>query len=653
MQETAGPRPSKQSLCKAHPRAQLTVAPCIEASRLLFSSHLLIFEKWNQSKSIPRVVAMEEFPFKERIGAPEVFTNRAKDLAYFESWIRDIEKEAAIANAIVSHRKVGKTALLQRLYNLLFQRRGKVIPFYFEIEEKKRLLGEFSRVYYMTFISQFLSFKKQQWLGISYSSEKMLEVSAELKLDYITEDVKEWQRLAEINGSGSVLWTYTREAPHRIAEISGDRILVIIDEFQHLNRYIYEAWPGVPELQLAELAGSYLGTCESKIAPMLITGSEVGMLMRLIYRQLPKRFEFYYLEKFPPQDFLELGYKLSALYEIPVTDECLLLAHKALDGHPAYLRDIFRSKCPNKDLTTPQGFNEAFLFEVGKPQGRIRAGWEEYLDAALDQINQINAKKIVLFLAKHHEREWTRQEIKEHCGLTNMSDQELERKLQALVAGDLIAQGHSSIYYQGLGDPTFDKVFRLKYQEEIEQISFEAIKADMLSKLEEENRKLKAALAAETAEKNKLRGALNQKQGEIGELWVKSILRYYSHQRRYFAAGELGNNTEALRLPRFRKIEAEAFMYGGSEIKVDILCRPAQPEDWHLAVKVKNRSAKPVSVEEVEKFAADLQALKEHLGEVKLHGLFYSFNGFQEAALAKLKELGIWHWDFETLDRLP
>ena len=592
------------------------------------------------------------FPLEERIGEPELFTNRDKDLAYFEAWIGDIKKKAAIANAIVSHRKVGKTALLQRLYNELFRQHGKVIPFYFEIEEKKRPLDEFCRIYYMTFISQLLSFKKQKWLGLFYAPEEAMEVSTELKLDYITEDLKRWQRYSEIGGSGSVLWTFTREAPHRLAEISGDRILVIIDEFQHLNRYIYEAWPGVPEPQLAELAGSYLGTCESKIAPMLITGSEVGMLMRLIYRQLPRRFEFYYLEKFQPQDFLELGYKLSALYDIPVTDECLLLAHRLLDGHPAYLRDIFRSKCPDKDLTTPQGLNETFLFEVGKPQGRIRAGWEEYLDAALDQINQINAKKIVLFLAKHREREWTRQEIKEHCGLVEMSDQELERKLQALVAGDLIAHGHASIYYQGLGDPTFDKVFRLKYQEEIEQISFEVIKTDLLSRFEEENRQLKTALAAQTTETNKLRGALNQKQGEIGELWVKSIIRYYSHHRRYFAADELGNNTEAIRLPRFREIEAYAFMSGGSEIKLDILCEPAQSEDWHLAVEVKNRAAKPVSVEEVEKFAAELQALKAHRSAVKLRGLFYSFNGFQDMALAKLRELEIFYWDFVTLDRL-
>jgi predicted AAA+ superfamily ATPase len=123
---------------------------------------------------------------------------------------------------------------------------------------------------------------------------------------------------------------------------------------------------------MTTLAGSYLGASESKIAPMLITGSAVGMLMRLIYRQLPRRFAFYHMKKFKEQDFLELGYKLSDLYDVAVTDECLLLAHRLLGGHPAYLRDIFNSRYEKKDLTTPQGLYETYLFEVGKPEvGRI------------------------------------------------------------------------------------------------------------------------------------------------------------------------------------------------------------------------------------------------------------------------------------------
>jgi hypothetical protein len=37
---------------------------------------------------------------------------------------------------------------------------------------------------------------------------------------------------------------------------------------------------------------------------------------------------------------------------------------------------------------------------------------------------------------------------------------------------------------------------------------------------------------------------------------------------------------------------------------------------------------------------------------VKLQGLYYSFNGFQPAALERLRELGIYWWDFDTLNRL-
>jgi hypothetical protein len=52
----------------------------------------------------------------------------------------------------------------------------------------------------------------------------------------VSKDLQEWRRHAEVGGT--VLWTFTREAPHRLAEFSGDRFLVMIDEFQYSNKYI-------------------------------------------------------------------------------------------------------------------------------------------------------------------------------------------------------------------------------------------------------------------------------------------------------------------------------------------------------------------------------------------------------------------------------
>jgi GTPase SAR1 family protein len=593
-----------------------------------------------------------KYPLKERIGAFELFTNRQEELDYFDAWIRDIEKEAGLSTAIVSHRKVGKTALLQRLYNELFVRNGKVIPFFYEIKEQEYLLEDFARLYYTSFISQLLSFKKRQWIETTYSLGELKEISAELKLDYVTRDVGRWLDLSK-NGGASLMWTFTNEAPHRIAERTGDFILVMIDEFQYLNKYIYQAWPGNDGAKQIDLAGSYLGTSESKIAPMLITGSAVGMLIRLIYRQLPRRFKFYRLTKFKPQDFLELGYKLSSIYGVPVTDECLLLAHRLLDGHPAYLRDIFNSTYPGKDLTTPEGLNETYLFETSEPNvGRILAGWEEYLDLAFHEINEFNAKKIVLFLAKHNDREWSRKEIREKCGLHEMSDQELDRKLKALVLGDLIAKGRTAIHYRGLGDPTFEKVFRIQYEQEIEETDFETMRQDMLTELRAKYGQLKAELASKSKEVHKVRGAMNQKKGEAGELWIRSVLRRYSQTGKTFAPGELGNNAEPVVLPVFQEIDAYTFSHRGRKIEIDVLCQPEADSEPYLVAEVKNRDAKKVSVKEVERFAANLRVFQEHRKGAKVQGLFYSFNGFQAGAIEKLDALGIYRWDFETLETL-
>jgi hypothetical protein len=234
-----------------------------------------------------------------------------------------------------------------------------------------------------------------------------------------------------------------------------------------------------------------------------------------------------------------------------------------------------------------------------------------------------------------------------------MSDQELERKLQALVAADLISKGRTDFVYQGLGDPAFEKVFRLKYEQEIEQIDFDAISQDIIRELEEENRKLKALLAAKTTEANQLRGELNQKKGEIGELWIKSVVKNYSFRQRYFAPGELGNNLEKVRFPRFKEVEAPyTFTNRGRKIELDVFCLPDQEQEMYLAIEVKNRHEKKAGVDDVEKLAGKLKALQEHLGEAPIQGLFYSFNGFHEDAIAKLQELKIFWWDFETLDRL-
>jgi hypothetical protein len=85
-------------------------------------------------------------------------------------------------------------------------------------------------------------------------------------------------------------------------------------------------------------------------------------------------------------------------------------------------------------------------------------------------VNDKYAKKILLFLSQDRYKEYTRVEISNHLG-GKLNDSALETKLKALEYGDLITKpGISNFRYCGIGDDILDMIFRLLYQEEIDNV---------------------------------------------------------------------------------------------------------------------------------------------------------------------------------------
>jgi AAA+ ATPase superfamily predicted ATPase len=71
-----------------------------------------------------------DYALKERIGSPGLFTGRKEELAYFLKWVHDIKQEKSQSTAILARRKMGKTALMERLFNITFFKDDGIIPFY-------------------------------------------------------------------------------------------------------------------------------------------------------------------------------------------------------------------------------------------------------------------------------------------------------------------------------------------------------------------------------------------------------------------------------------------------------------------------------------------------------------------------------------------
>ncbi|MCU0284944.1 MAG: hypothetical protein MUF15_00970, partial [Acidobacteria bacterium] len=102
-----------------------------------------------------------EYALEERIGNPDLFTGRNEEMTYFLKWINEIKERKSQSTAILARRKMGKTAILERLFNITFFKNNGVIPFYYEIKETKMWIGDFCQDFFLTLIYQYIAFKSR------------------------------------------------------------------------------------------------------------------------------------------------------------------------------------------------------------------------------------------------------------------------------------------------------------------------------------------------------------------------------------------------------------------------------------------------------------------------------------------------------------
>ncbi len=576
---------------------------------------------------------------EEKIGNPDLFTGRKKELGYFLRWTEQTKRKISQSTAILSRRKTGKTVLLQRLFNITFEKNDCVVPFYFEIRESDQWIGDFAREFFLTFVYQYIAFRTRKAEYFLYSKENYSQadkIARKEKIDYLVRFISDAES-ADKNGNADSLWNMVRDAPRMVAQHTDERILQIIDEFQFLNRFIF--WDREKKRRAHNLAGSYLHTCEYKNAPLLVSGSWVGWLARDLLRMLPGRFQFHYLENIPEDEAAEMILKYSHLENVPVSEETVPLIAGITEGNPFYIGSLFRSRFPGRNLATEKGVLETLEFETLDREGGIRGTWMEYAGYAMGESNDVHAKRIVLYLSKHREREVTRHELRERLGL-EMSDSDLEKKLKILVRADIIEQGSSNSDYQGVPDNIFDKVFRGIYQKEIEAFDPKDVTDEyrrLVRSLEKSNRRLL--------------GEYSHYKGKFAEYLIIDNLRYRAHGNQRLFKNMMRSLPAGFRFAEYRTV----WSYSASpvhqrDIQIDIFAR-AEKNEHSLIGEVKNRKAK-FSVKEAEAFrekAGELMKL-ENVDKAVL--FVFSVSGFFKNTLVYLKKHGIaWTSDKRWLDK--
>jgi hypothetical protein len=536
-----------------------------------------------------------------------------------------------MSTAILARRKMGKTAIMERLFNITFFKNNQVIPFYYEVKEIKMWVGDFCVDFFLTFVYQYIAFKTR---NIDYLKplEKndfgaIKEITREEGFDDLTALIHSVE-YSYTHEHVDILWNTVREAPQTIAHRKKEFIVQMIDEFQFMNAMIYR--DKEMNIPADTLAGGYLSTAESKIAPLLVSGSWVGWLMKELSSMLPARFRNTFIKNMPENEAEELLYKYSRFFDVPVTEETAFSLLGITEGNPFYISAVIRSNYPDKDLTSIDGLTDTLEFETLDDQGLIKLSWMEYIAKAFPQINDRHAKNIVLHLSKYRDREWTRAELREALNL-EMPERDLEKKLKALVKTDIINQGASNNRYRGVNDNIFDKVFRGVYEEDIREFSPKLIREEYSNELKKEKKRYKGLL-----------GKYNWLKGYHAEFLILNRLLFHAPKD-----NELLKSVTRYLPDDFDFCDySRVWKYHGSPeyakvFTVDIFARSVNSDDYSIIGEVKNREVKKFSLDELKDFEAKFAEIKKRENLERVVGFIFSRNGFTAEAEEYCREKGI------------
>ena len=565
-----------------------------------------------------------QYALPESIGNPDLLVGREWDFDEFGKWLSRIPECLSKSRVILARRKSGKTAFVQRIFNELWSRNGQVVPFYLDIAENPVWYPNFAFHYYQNFASQFIAFLERDEDLIRYplSLDQIREYGVAKNIKYFVIDVDEMRRNFE-EGKNDLVWITAYMAPSRYAGVMDRRFLVILDEFQNINQYVFT--DEKCEIRREGMAGSFHSVSESKLAPMLVTGSYVGWMIQIMNKYLqagrlkPIRFHPY----LTPEEGLQAVYKYCEIYREPVSNETAAMVNRLCFSDPFFISCVVQSRCPGRDLTTARGVVDTVHFEVANKQSELSMNWGEYIELTLKRINDIHAKSILLHLTQHSDREWTPQEIKDELGL-DLSKNEIHERLRIMVEADVIEEGGSDIDYHGLRDGTLNMILRHRFQKEIK-----TFKPDFKKDFNEEIATLKK-------DKKRLQGMLNHLTGKYAEFQLTTEFQ----TRKRFKISELFDGLEDAKplnvvdaRMRFKFQRSD-----GKDYEIDVIARSDCGRT--LLVEVK-KTEKRTGVQAVRDFLDKTAAFGEAFSERKTLPVFFSLGGFTRQAMDFCRENGI------------
>jgi len=565
-----------------------------------------------------------QYPLTEKIGNPDLLVGREKEFRQFDKWLSRIPDKLGKSKAILARRKSGKTAFVQRIFNRLWSDNGAVIPFYFDIADRGVWYPDFAIKYYRTFASQYISFieRDEELVNLPLTLEQIREYGLKNSNKLLVDDIDSLliDKKRRLHDS---MWDTAHSAPHRFAASLNTRFLVILDEFQNITQYIYrdQNCSGKPD---ETLAGSFHSYSESKIAPLLVTGSYVGWLLKVIHQYLeagrlkPMRLSPYLTQ----EEGLQAVYKYAQIYKEPITNETAVQINELCLSDPFFISCVIQSDYEDINLTTKEGVINTVNYEITDETAEMSLNWGEYIEKTVKRVNDRHAKNILLHLSQHASRYWTPQEIKDELHI-ELDVNKIQEKLLIMSEADVIDRGVSNIQFKGLSDGTLNLILRNRFEEEIKGFMPD-LKQDFRTQIE----------ALKTNERE-IQGMLNHLSGKLAEHQLAAAFL----SRKQFALSDFFQgvgDTTVLNLIDIQ--ERVIFQQDGKTMEIDVVAESNCGRVVFVEVK---KTKTQIGLKTLKEFQEKREIYSQQFPDKQILPAFLSLGGLTPDALQFCQAQGI------------
>ncbi len=147
-----------------------------------------------------------------------------------------------------------------------------------------------------------------------------------------------------------------------------DRIVQMVDEFQNLNMYIDTGVEDKP-------CRAHMSTAEMRTAPLLVTGSLIGVVSEELMLWLPMRFWTNIVPKMKAEEARAMTLNYGRLYGHTITPDLATYIVYVTNGVPGRILELLLPKMGKPWLASRDDVDRALEFEVDI-EGTIKKDWD-------------------------------------------------------------------------------------------------------------------------------------------------------------------------------------------------------------------------------------------------------------------------------------